>query len=73
MISLHLGHPWMRKTVRETSSYKELLRPLWEEQGSTYMMTQRKSLPTMRKQPEWEDPHLQDNKAIKIGHQTIPK
>ena len=31
---------------------------------STYMMIQRKTLPTMGEQPEWEDPHLQNNKAI---------
>ena len=31
---------------------------------STYMMVQRKTLPTMGEQPEWEDPHLQNSKAI---------
>ena len=24
MINLHLGHPWMKRTVQETPSHKEL-------------------------------------------------
>ena len=28
------------------------------------MKIQRKPLPTVRNQAEWEDPHLQDNNAI---------
>ena len=31
---------------------------------STYMMVQRKTSPTMGEQPEWEDPNIQNNKAI---------
>ena len=64
MISLHLGHPRMRKIVWEKhpSLYKELNKTIIRT-GSN-MMIQRKTLPTVRKQPKWEDPHLQDNNAI---------
>ena len=43
MISLHIGHPQMRKTVWETPSHQELYKPLWEGQGSTYMKIQEKT------------------------------
>ena len=29
-----------------------------------YIMIQKKTLPTMEKLPKWEDPHLQNSKAI---------